>query len=82
LCHIFGAEAQGAGVPELKCILSGARMSECLEFRILIAKYFGLIACLGAGFVIGRVGPAFHFGALVFSELMKLGKLPLFSIFV
>lgn len=36
-------------VPELKCILSGARMSEFLEFRTLIAKFFGLIAALGGG---------------------------------
>lgn len=47
-------------------------MSECLEFRILIAKFFGLIAALGGGFVVGRVGPGFHYGALCFTELSKI----------
>lgn len=49
LCHVYGSEAQGAGVPELKCIITGSRMYEYLEFRVLIAKFFGMITALGAG---------------------------------
>ena len=49
ICHVYAQEAQGAGVPELKCIITGSRMYQYLEFRVLIAKFFGLISALGAG---------------------------------
>lgn len=49
VCQVFAVEAQGAGVPELKCIVTGSRMYEYLEFRVLIAKFFGMISGLGAG---------------------------------
>ncbi len=49
ICHTLGQEAQGAGVPEIKCILSGARMAEYLGHKILIAKFLSLITALGAG---------------------------------
>lgn len=50
-CQIYGVEAQGAGVPELKCIITGSRMHNYIEFRVLIAKFFGMISALGAGWV-------------------------------
>ena len=50
VCHTLGQEAQGAGVAEIKCILSGARMAEYLHFKILLAKFCSLITSIGAGF--------------------------------
>ena len=52
ICQVYGIEAQGAGVPELKCIITGSRMHQYLEFRVLIAKFFGMITALGAGYFI------------------------------
>lgn len=49
ICHALGQEAQGAGVAEIKCILSAARMSEYLKGQILIAKFLSLITALGGG---------------------------------
>ncbi len=49
VCHVFGQEAQGAGVAEIKCILTGSRLYEYLDFRILAAKFISLIAAIGGG---------------------------------
>lgn len=49
VCHVFGQEAQGAGVAEIKCILTGSRLYEYLNFRILAAKFISLITAIGGG---------------------------------
>ena len=72
ICHVFGQEAQGAGVAEVKCILTGARMSQFLEFRVLVAKFFGLFAAISSGLELGICGPLIHIGAMINYNLAKL----------
>ena len=42
-----------------------------LEFRVFIAKYFGLIFALSSGLHLGRCGPYIHLGAMITYNLSK-----------
>lgn len=57
---------------EVKCILTGARISEYLDFRVLLAKIVGLIGTISSGFPMGRCGPMIHIGAMISFNLAKL----------
>ena len=72
LCHALGVEAQGAGTAEVKCILTGARMTTFLQFKVLVAKVLGLTSALAAGYHVGKCGPNIHIGAMVAFNLFRL----------
>lgn len=42
-------EAIGSGVPEMKSVLRGAILNNYLNFRTLIAIFFGLTFAMGSG---------------------------------
>jgi H+/Cl- antiporter ClcA len=62
----------GSGVPEMKSILSGNSMERYLSFRTLLAKALGLIAALGSGLQIGRLGPFVSISSCIANLLLKL----------
>eukprot|EP00762_Andalucia_godoyi_P002661 ANDGO_03277.mRNA.1 Chloride channel protein E len=70
-------EAAGSGIPEMKSILSGVHLPRFLDFRTLVAKFFGLAAVFMAGIPIGKEGPMVHIGSCVAELLMR--HVPLFA---
>uniref|UniRef100_A0A914RSM9 Chloride channel protein n=1 Tax=Parascaris equorum TaxID=6256 RepID=A0A914RSM9_PAREQ len=63
--HYVGPQAIGSGIPEMKTILRGVQLKECLSFRTLLAKMVGLALAIGSGFPIGKEGPFVHVGSIV-----------------
>ena len=59
----------GSGIPEMKSILSGARLPEYLSFKALVAKIVGLIFSVGGSLTIGQEGPFVHISSAI-SHLM------------
>ncbi len=55
-------EASGSGIPHVKAVLHGTRR---MRRRILPVKFFGGIAGIGGGLVLGREGPTVQMGAAV-----------------
>ncbi|MFN2425195.1 MAG: H(+)/Cl(-) exchange transporter ClcA [Candidatus Binatia bacterium] len=55
-------EAAGSGIPHVKGVLHGARS---MRKRVLPVKFFGGIAGIGGGLVMGREGPTIQMGAAV-----------------
>ncbi|VDM24261.1 unnamed protein product [Toxocara canis] len=54
--HYVGPQAIGSGIPEMKTILRGVRLKECLSFRTLMAK----------------MGPFVHVGSIVANLISRL----------
>jgi H+/Cl- antiporter ClcA len=42
ICY-FNKNAEGSGIPELKCILAGVNMFKFLELKLFFAKIFALL---------------------------------------
>ena len=53
---IFERFTIGAGIPEMKSILSGVSLKEYLSIKTLIAKIVGLVFAVGSGKELHRVG--------------------------
>ncbi|KHN87730.1 Chloride channel protein 2 [Toxocara canis] len=70
--HYVGPQAIGSGIPEMKTILRGVRLKECLSFRTLMAKMVGLALAIGSGFPIGKEGPFVHVGSIVANLISRL----------
>jgi len=45
---------EGSGIPEMKTMIRGVVLPECLTFRTLVAKVIGLSASLGSGLPVGK----------------------------
>lgn len=64
----------GSGIPQVKGELLGK--IEQNWWQILLAKYFGGVAAIGAGLSLGREGPSIQLGAMVGKGFSRLtGKL-------
>lgn len=64
----------GSGIPQVKGELLGK--IEQNWWRVLLAKYFGGVAAIGAGLSLGREGPSIQLGAMVGKGFSRLtGKL-------
>jgi H+/Cl- antiporter ClcA len=48
-------QAAGAGVPEMKSILSGLLLHHYLSFRCLISKIIGIVTAQAAGLSVGII---------------------------
>src|SRR5262249_31348066 len=55
-------EASGSGIPHVKAVIHGTRQ---MRRRVLPVKFFGGIAGIGGGLVMGREGPTIQMGASV-----------------
>ena len=64
----------GSGIPQVKGELLGKIEQNWLQ--VLLAKYFGGVAAIGAGLSLGREGPSIQLGAMVGKGFSRLtGKL-------
>ena len=64
----------GSGIPQVKGELIGK--IEQNWWQVLLAKYFGGVAAIGAGLSLGREGPSIQLGAMVGKGFSRLtGKL-------
>ena len=68
--YFIAPEADGSGIPEMKCILSGVEMPKYLSWKTLFSKVFGLIFCAGA-LSIGKEGPHVHIAGIVGHRVLK-----------
>ncbi|CAD6199746.1 unnamed protein product [Caenorhabditis auriculariae] len=71
VCYVFGKQAVGSGIPEVKVIIHGFTMKNYLSLKTLIAKMVGLTFTIGSGLPVGKEGPFVHIGAIVASLLNK-----------
>ena len=70
--HWISIDAEGSGIPEMKAILSGAKMPNYLSLQTLAGKMIGLISAYSSGLSIGREGPFVHVAGIVAHGLCKL----------
>ena len=57
--------AAGAGVPEIKTILSGFVIPNFLGLRVLLLKAIGAVFAVASGLPLGKEAPLIHIGACV-----------------
>ncbi|KAI0981484.1 hypothetical protein GJ496_000946 [Pomphorhynchus laevis] len=61
----FARQAAGSGIPEIRTIMSGVVLNEYLTARTAAVKTIALIAALGSGVPIGKMGPFVHTSSAV-----------------
>ena len=63
----FGQGSEGSGIPQalaaLECCRTEDGAQRLLSFRIVVAKFAGIVLGVGCGFVLGREGPTVQIGA-------------------
>eukprot|EP01017_Pseudomicrothorax_dubius_P024410 TRINITY_DN2593_c0_g4_i1.p1 TRINITY_DN2593_c0_g4~~TRINITY_DN2593_c0_g4_i1.p1 ORF type:complete len:731 (+),score=146.99 TRINITY_DN2593_c0_g4_i1:262-2454(+) len=72
ICEYGGPSSEGSGIAEIKTIISGVNSYTYFALRTLIAKYFGLLFIIAAGFYVGRESPFVHVIACVTYNLLKI----------
>uniref|UniRef100_A0A674DZ46 Chloride voltage-gated channel 2 n=1 Tax=Salmo trutta TaxID=8032 RepID=A0A674DZ46_SALTR len=73
--QILAPQAVGSGIPEIKTILRGVVLKECLTFKTFVAKVIGLTSALGSGMPLGKESPFVHIASLGASLLCKFMSL-------
>ncbi len=63
LVRHFAPEAAGSGIPHVKAVLHGLRTM--VWHRVLVVKFVGGVAGIGAGLALGREGPTIQMGSAV-----------------
>lgn len=71
MSHVL-PENVGSGIPQLRAIFSGARLSGFLRARLLPVKLFSSVALVSSGLFVGFEGPMVHMGSLVGSFVAQL----------
>lgn len=64
--------AATGGIPELKTILSGSKLSAWLSLRMFAAKFFGMMLAASSGLLIGKEGPFVHMACIIGHQLIRL----------
>ena len=62
----------GAGVPEIKTILSGFVIPEFLGPKVLVLKALGAVLAVASGLPLGKEAPLIHIGACVANLVAQL----------
>uniref|UniRef100_A0AAY4B6S9 Chloride channel K n=1 Tax=Denticeps clupeoides TaxID=299321 RepID=A0AAY4B6S9_9TELE len=64
----------GSGIPEVRCILSGAELPDYLTVSNLFAKVVGLTCVLASGTTVflGKVGPFVHLSTMMGAYLQRI----------
>eukprot|EP01087_Luapelamoeba_hula_P010179 TRINITY_DN2684_c0_g1_i3.p1 TRINITY_DN2684_c0_g1~~TRINITY_DN2684_c0_g1_i3.p1 ORF type:complete len:1307 (-),score=230.75 TRINITY_DN2684_c0_g1_i3:67-3987(-) len=70
--HYVTKNAVGSGIPEMKCMLSGANLRRYLNLKTFVAKIISVTISNGSGIVIGKVGAFAHIGAILANLLCEL----------
>eukprot|EP01062_Namystynia_karyoxenos_P074013 TRINITY_DN70828_c0_g1_i1.p1 TRINITY_DN70828_c0_g1~~TRINITY_DN70828_c0_g1_i1.p1 ORF type:complete len:1020 (+),score=220.84 TRINITY_DN70828_c0_g1_i1:104-3061(+) len=65
LTKTFAPQAAGAGIPEIKAVLGGARIPKIGALRTLLVKYVGVVLAVGGNLSVGKAGPTVHLGFCV-----------------
>ncbi len=68
MCYLV-PEAAGGGIPEVKAYLNGINLRSFLRFKVLMAKFVGVIFSVASGLPIGKEGPLIHIGAIAGTDL-------------
>ena len=69
---VFEPLAGGSGVPELMCYLNGVKIPHIIQMVPVLAKGFGLVFSIAAGFFVGPEGPLLYMGAVIGSGVSQL----------
>uniref|UniRef100_A0A8K9UVT7 Chloride channel 2c n=1 Tax=Oncorhynchus mykiss TaxID=8022 RepID=A0A8K9UVT7_ONCMY len=73
--QLLAPQAVGSGIPEIKTILRGVVLKECLTFKTFVAKVIGLTCALGSGMPLGKESPFVHIASLGAALLCKFMSL-------
>uniref|UniRef100_A0A8C7IBY9 Chloride voltage-gated channel 2 n=1 Tax=Oncorhynchus kisutch TaxID=8019 RepID=A0A8C7IBY9_ONCKI len=73
--QLLAPQAVGSGIPEIKTILRGVVLKECLTFKTFVAKVIGLTSALGSGMPLGKESPFVHIASLGAALLCKFMSL-------
>lgn len=73
-CHLCSTDAEGSGIPQMKCIMSGFydKLKSALSVWALLAKGVGLVCAIGGGLPVGWEGPNVHISCIVAHHLSRL----------
>lgn len=74
IMHKYAPETSGSGIPHVKAVL--LHMRELRWVRVLVVKFIGGVASLGAGLSLGREGPTVQMGAAVGKGVANYLKIP------
>ena len=73
--HYVSITAAGSGIPQVKTVLSGVPCYNFLNWKTLLAKYFGILASMASGIGTGMEGPMIHISSMI---AYNLGSLPFY----
>jgi len=59
----WGTGAFGSGVAEVIGYVNGVNYPDCINFKTLITKIFGVVLAVAGGLTVGKEGPLAHIGA-------------------
>ncbi|CAG9772798.1 unnamed protein product [Ceutorhynchus assimilis] len=71
ITSLIAPKAVGSGVPQIKTCLRGVYLKEFLTFRVLIAKWMGIMATLGSGMPLGKEGPLIQMASILVTKMSK-----------
>ncbi|XP_066251883.1 chloride channel protein 2-like [Euwallacea similis] len=71
IISLIAPKAVGSGVPQIKTCLRGVYLKEFLTFRVLIAKWMGIMATLGSGMPLGKEGPLIQMSSIIVTKMSK-----------
>ncbi|KAA8497734.1 Chloride channel protein F [Porphyridium purpureum] len=73
-CYLWSVEAEGSGIPQMKCIMSGFydKLKASLSIWTLAAKSLGLLCAIGGGLPVGWEGPNVHISCIIAHHLARI----------